>query len=149
MELFDIHKDMSVTPEDVSRPRASSRVTSSTFSRSWVTASTTSRVPGIGPKTAAKLVLEYGGIDEIYEHIDEIKGKRHENLVASKDAMLLDRDLVRLWDDAEIEPDLDACAVTPSSLPVDAMEALFRELGFGRFGDELKKLLRRLHRPGR
>ena len=48
-------------------------------------------VPGIGPKTAAKLVLEFGSIDGIYEHIDEIKGKRHENLVASKDAMPLNR----------------------------------------------------------
>ena len=141
VELFDIHKDMSVTPEDVFKTEGVEPChVVDILALMGDSVDNIPGVPGIGPKTAAKLVLEYGGIDEIYEHIDEIKGKRHENLVASKDAMPLNRDLVRLRDDVEIELDLDACAVTPSSLPVDAMQALFRELGFGRFGDELKKL---------
>ena len=58
-------------------------------------------VPGIGPKTAAKLVLQYGSIDNIYAHIDEIKGKRRENLEASRELLEMTRRLVELKDDVE------------------------------------------------
>ncbi|MBQ9020009.1 flap endonuclease, partial [Candidatus Saccharibacteria bacterium] len=43
-------------------------------------------VPGIGEKTAAKLLNEYGSLDGIYEHLDEIKGTTRDKLEAGKES---------------------------------------------------------------
>ena len=142
VELFDIHKDISVTPEDVFKTEGvqPSQVVD-ILSLMGDSVDNIPGVPGIGPKTAAKLVLEYGSIDGIYEHIDEIKGKRHENLVASRDAMPLNRDLVRLRDDVELDFRLDQCAVQPATMSVAQVQALFRELGFRTFGADLERIV--------
>jgi DNA polymerase-1 len=67
-------------------------------------------VPGVGPKTAAQLLNEYGSLEGIYEHIDEIKGpKRRENLIQNKDKAFLSRDLVAIVCDVPIQIDIDAC----------------------------------------
>ncbi|WP_368486445.1 DNA polymerase I [Spiroplasma sp. DGKH1] len=46
-------------------------------------------VPGVGEKTAIKLVKEYGSLENLYQHIDEIKGSLHNNLAMAKDDALL------------------------------------------------------------
>jgi DNA polymerase-1 len=97
-------------------------------------------VPGIGPKTAAQLILQYGSIDGLLEHIDEIKGKRRENIEASLDVLKLSRKLVTLKDDLDVELDLDAAVCDPAAFPVSKVEAIFRQLGFGRRVDELRAL---------
>ena len=143
VELFDIHKDQSVTAEDVFKTEGvEPRHVVDILSLMGDSVDNIPGVPGIGPKTAAKLVLEYGDIDGIYEHIGDIKGKRHENLVASQDSMPLNRDLVRLRDDVDIEVDLDSFQIDPAALPVERLQAFFRELGFGRFNDDVAKLSR-------
>ncbi|MDG2201549.1 MAG: DNA polymerase I [Phycisphaerales bacterium] len=141
VELFDIHKDVSVTPSDVFKTEGvePSQVVD-ILSLMGDSVDNIPGVPGIGPKTAAKLVLEYGSIDGIYEHIDEIKGKRHENLVASKDALPLNRDLVKLRDDVEMEFALGACVVEPGNFAVSQAQSLFRDLGFRSFGSELETI---------
>jgi len=60
-------------------------------------------VPGIGPKTAARLLRQYGSLDEILAHADEIKGKVGENLRAHLERLRLSRDLVRVHDDLPLE----------------------------------------------
>ena len=87
-------------------------------------------VPGIGPKTAAKLILEYGSIDGLYEHLDEIKGKRRENLEAARDSVPLSRSLVELKRDMDVDFDLDAASVDTALLPVGPLHETFRELNF-------------------
>ncbi|PHP68857.1 DNA polymerase I [Zhengella mangrovi] len=63
-------------------------------------------VPGIGPKTAAQLLDEYGDLDTLLERAAEIKQtKRRENIIANADMARLSRELVRLKIDV---PDLDA-----------------------------------------
>ncbi len=60
-------------------------------------------VPGIGPKTALKLIQSYHSLEGVYAHIEEIKGaKQKENLLAFKDQALLSRDLVTICTEAPI-----------------------------------------------
>ncbi|MCX5648274.1 MAG: DNA polymerase, partial [Planctomycetota bacterium] len=93
-------------------------------------------VPGIGPKTATKLIAEYGSLDNLLAHADEVKGKVGENLRAHRDAALQSRGLVRLHADAPIDLDPKSCA-TPESFDRAAVVALFRDLGFNAFLEEL------------
>ena len=59
-------------------------------------------VPGIGEKTAAKLLNEYGDLDNIYNNIDKIIGSTHQKLIAGKDSAYMSRDLARIMFDAPI-----------------------------------------------
>ena len=66
-------------------------------------------VPGIGEKTAAKLLIEYGSLDGVYENIDGMKkSKMKENLVEFKDQAYLSKDLATIKLDCELEADIDA-----------------------------------------
>ncbi|MFN2339448.1 MAG: DNA polymerase I [Gammaproteobacteria bacterium] len=62
-------------------------------------------VPKVGPKTAAKWLNEYGSLDEIIAHADEIKGKVGESLRASLDTLALSRQLATIRCDVELEDD--------------------------------------------
>ncbi len=91
-------------------------------------------VPGIGLKTAAKLLKEHGTLDNILANIDRIPGaKRQENLRAAKDTIQLSRTLVRLDTEVPLELDWEGWRVqTPD---VNRLIQLFREWGFHRFQD--------------
>lgn len=58
-----------------------------------------SGVPGVGPKTAAKWITQYGSLEAVVEHVDEIKGKAGENLRAHLADVLRNHELNRLVDD--------------------------------------------------
>lgn len=69
-------------------------------------------VPGIGAKTAAELLTRFGDLEGVLFHVDEItQPKRRESLIASRDTLVLSKQLVTLRDDVPVEP-LDALAVT-------------------------------------
>ncbi len=53
-------------------------------------------VKGVGEKTAVSLITKYGDIDNLYAHIDEIKGKQQENLIRDKELAYKSRELVKL-----------------------------------------------------
>jgi len=59
-------------------------------------------VPGIGPKTALKLIKSYNTIEGVYDHIDDIKGKQRSNLLEFKDQAFLSRNLVTIRTDAPL-----------------------------------------------
>ena len=59
-------------------------------------------VPGVGEKTAAKLIAEYGNIDGVFTAIGEQTPKLRENLAQSRDQVFLNRELMDLVDDLEI-----------------------------------------------
>ncbi len=103
-------------------------------------------VPGIGPKTAAKLIQEYGSIEDILANLDSIKGKRRENLEASKEVLALSRELVTLKDDASIDVPWESAHV--SSIDLNRLLPLFKQLGFRRYQDEVRKLAEALGTPG-
>lgn len=59
-------------------------------------------LPGIGPKTAASLLNQYGTLEQIYAHVDELKGKRKETFVEGKDAALLSQKLATIQTDVSV-----------------------------------------------
>jgi len=96
-------------------------------------------VPGVGEKTAAKLIQEYGTLDELLRRADEIKGKRGEKLRAAADALPLSRTLVTLKRDVETDLDFDAAKTETFNLA--ALGPILQQLGFNRYQDELKAIL--------
>ena len=88
-------------------------------------------VPGIGPKTAAQLVAEYGTIEGVFAQIENeaeqpktkwaIKGKRRENLIASRELMALGRTLITLKHDCEVEFTLDDMVLDPTQMDTPAL----------------------------
>src|SRR5690606_22056095 len=95
-------------------------------------------VPGIGPKTAAKLIQEYGSLDGILQNIDAIKGKRRENLEAARETLALSKALVTLKDDVDLSIPWETAQVR--RLDGGRLVRLFQELGFRRYQDEIRKL---------
>lgn len=76
-------------------------------------------VAGVGPKTATDLIVKYGSIDGIYEHIDEISGKLKEKLIESKDMAYLSKELATIVTKGEINLSLkDLEFDFPFSAPV-------------------------------
>ncbi|KQS57768.1 DNA polymerase I [Brevundimonas sp. Leaf363] len=94
--------------------------------------------PGIGPKTAAQLLDEYGDLDTLLARAEEIKQpKRRETLINFKDQILLSRELVKLTCDAPAPEAIDDFAVRdpdPEVLGAFLNEMEFRSLG-RRVGD--------------
>ena len=95
-------------------------------------------VPGIGPKKAAALIVQYGNLDEVIAHADEVKGKMGENLRAHVDDALLSRKVATIRTDAPIELDL-ADAKFPTFDPARVVAA-FSALGFTGMTSRLAKL---------
>ena len=85
-------------------------------------------VPGIGPKKASQLIVQYGSLDEVIAHADEVKGKMGENLRAHIDDALLSRKVATIRTDAPIDLDL-ADAKFPTFEPEEVVKA-FSALGF-------------------
>ena len=96
-------------------------------------------VPGIGPKTATRLLQQYGNLEGIYAHIDEIKPERiRKALLEHKDTLFKARDLVRIRTDLPITLDLEACRTR--DFDRQKVLELFKEL-------EFRSLMNRLPEP--
>lgn len=96
-------------------------------------------IPGVGEKTAVKLLGQYGSLDGLYAHADEIKGKLGEKIRAGKESAYLSQELARIRRDVPLDAPLaDMCR------PVHGgeMAALFRELGFESLAEEFSGLPR-------
>ena len=85
-------------------------------------------VPGIGEKTALKLVRQYGNLDGIYAHIGELKGKLKERLQENKELAYLSQRLVTIMTDAPIEIDEDD--IVFQGIDADRLMNIFKELEF-------------------
>jgi DNA polymerase I len=92
-------------------------------------------VPGVGPKTALKLIDKYGTADEVLAHADEQTPKLAANLNAAVDTIDISRKLVTLDCNVPIELDLDAMAF--SGINGAAVAPVFAMLGFDRLLDQL------------
>ena len=84
-------------------------------------------VPGIGPKKASALIAQYGSLDEVIAHADEVKGKMGENLRAHIDDALLSRKVATIRTDAPVELDFDETSFPAFS--VDEVSAALGALG--------------------
>jgi DNA polymerase I len=94
-------------------------------------------VPGVGEKTAAKLLVQFGDIEGIYDNLDEVGGKKlPENLREYREQVFLNRRLTRLREDVDVEVDLADLRMGEPDL--DTVRQLFETL-------EFRTLLERLH----
>jgi len=87
-------------------------------------------VPDVGPKTALSWIQKYGSMANLYEHVEEIKGKRGDNLRTFKDQAEMSRELVTINCDVPIEIDYDDLALKKPD--GSKLAQLFTELGFSR-----------------
>ena len=102
---------------------------------------TSDNVPGvekIGLKTAAQLIQQYGSIEGIFESIDEIKGKRRENLEKARAQLDLSRELVTLKRDAPLDFSIEQARVKP--LDLQKILPLFQALELKRYEQVVREL---------
>ncbi|HHJ10307.1 MAG TPA: DNA polymerase I [Bacteroidetes bacterium] len=94
--------------------------------------------PGIGEKTAKKLINQYGSLEKLYDHIDELSGKLKNTLMQYRDQIFLSRDLVTIRTDVPVS--FDEKLFENSGLDEEKIRQLFKEL-------EFKTLLQRVISP--
>jgi DNA polymerase-1 len=92
-------------------------------------------VPKVGPKTAVKWLTEYGSIEAIMAHADDIKGKVGENLRASLDQLPLSYKLATIKLDVELDVELDDLTIGPPNK--EALARMFMEFEFKQWTSEL------------
>lgn len=95
-------------------------------------------VPGVGPKTAAGLINEYGTLEGIYAHLEGMKkSKMKERLAENREEVFLSRDLIRLKEDLQLPEALDAFKLP--SPDHDQLQDLYKKLEFTSLIEEKKK----------
>ncbi|HTW95456.1 MAG TPA: DNA polymerase I [Tepidisphaeraceae bacterium] len=85
-------------------------------------------IPGVGPKTAVKLIQQYGTADAVLDHLDELTPKMRENFKANAALLWQSRKLVTLHTDVEMDFDPESCKFNGINLP--ALKPHLEELGF-------------------
>jgi DNA polymerase I len=96
-------------------------------------------VPGVGEKTAAKLVNEYESLEDLFDHLDDQTPRLRENLAAARDQVLLNRTLMTLVHDVPIdETEPDDLVLEPFDR--DVVRSLFDELAFRSLWNRLEEL---------
>ena len=97
-------------------------------------------VPGVGPKTALKLIAEYGSVEKVLEHIPEVKGKSlKEKLENNKEQALLSKELATICTEVPgLELDLSAYALKPLEEKARTMMA---DLEFRNFFQQFAQIM--------
>ncbi len=149
-EMYDIHTDELITAESLrAETGLSPRQVIDMLALMGDNVDNVPGVPGIGPKTAAELICEFGSIEAVIAEVLEdkpkkdwrITGKRRENIRASAEAgaLELSRKLVALRHDAPI--DLDLAKADTATFRLTELGPILKELGFNRYQDELRLLM--------
>ncbi len=92
-------------------------------------------VPGVGEKTAIALLQQFGSLDALYEHLDEVKGKLRDRLAEHRESAFLSRQVGRIVTDLPVSLDLDAART--GRYDRRAVAQRFRELEFRSLIDRL------------
>lgn len=85
-------------------------------------------VPGIGPKTAVKLIAEFGSIENLLANTSKLKGKQRENVEANRENALLSKDLATIIRDAPLEVTFEDLVLSPYH--EEAIQEIFDEYEF-------------------
>ena len=85
-------------------------------------------VKGIGEKTAIKLLGDYGSLNNLYDHLDDIKGSTHDKLLKDKDNAYLSYDLATIYCDVPIDTSLES--IKKREVDINAYKDLLKELEF-------------------
>jgi DNA polymerase I len=92
-------------------------------------------VPGVGEKTAIQLLQQFGSLDAIYDHLDEVKGKLRDRLAEHRESAFLSREIGRIVIDLPVELDLESART--GRYDRRAVAQRFRELEFRTLIDRL------------
>lgn len=140
VELFDIHTDVAIGEESLLADTGLKP--SQVVDMLTLMGDTVDNVPGVegvGEKTAALLIREWGTLDNLIAHAAEIKGKRGEKLREAIPRLALSKTLVTLRDDVEVDFELASSATERFDL--GAMMPHLKECGFNRYQEELRTLM--------
>ena len=85
-------------------------------------------IPGIGEKTAIKLISKYKSVEGIYEHINELKGKQKENIIKSKELVKLSKKLVTIV--TEVPVTFDSAKLKKEKPNFEKLKDIFKSLEF-------------------
>lgn len=96
-------------------------------------------VPGIGEKTAAKLLQAYGSLEGLYEHTDELKGKQKERIEENRDAAFASRKVATIVRDLDFELDLEG--ISFPSFDVEEVTDAFQRFNFNAHLGRVLKLV--------
>lgn len=136
--LYDPMKDEIITAADIERTKG--YPPSKAIEVQSLTGDTIDNIPGIpgvGPKTAAKLIAKYGSAEAVLQHAEEQTPKLCENLKIHAEKIALARKLVTLDRNVPLELSLADMKFTGIT---DAIRPIFAELGFNRLIDQLDSL---------
>lgn len=89
-------------------------------------------IPGVGPKTAVKLLKDYGSMENLYEHTDKLKGKLKERVEENKEQAFISKQLATIIIDAPV--DLNEDDLLRSEPDKEILGDLFAELEFRTIG---------------
>lgn len=98
-------------------------------------------VPGIGEKTATALLQQFPSLEAIYKNLDQVKESVRKKLEAGRDLAFLSKDLATIRRNVPITLNLAACVA--HDFDKNAVEAIFRELEFTRFSEQLNRMTMR------
>src|SRR5690606_37715772 len=95
-------------------------------------------LPGVGEKTAKKLLAEFGSMENLLENTDKLKGKMREKIEANKEIGLLSKKLARIFLDCPVEFEEEFFRLEKPD--VEKTEAIFQELEFRRMKEQFDKI---------
>jgi DNA polymerase-1 len=139
VSLYDPNKDEVITPERLFETkgwRPEQAIDAQTLAGDNV--DNVPGVPGIGPKTAAKLLQKYGSAKGVVEHADELTPKQRENVEAFAPRLDMTRQLITLRNDVPVEFALEQGTCTRFNW--SAARPIFEELGFLRLTEQLSTM---------
>ncbi|MFQ5590972.1 MAG: DNA polymerase I [Phycisphaerae bacterium] len=139
VSLFDAHKDVVIRSDALSVSKGYSPAQA--VEVQTLAGDPTDNVPGVrgvGLKTAARLIKQYGSAESVIEHADNLTPKLRDNVKAFADQLAVTRALVTLRRDVPLEFDLQACAL--DQLEIDAVKPILDELGFTRLTATLDEI---------
>jgi DNA polymerase-1 len=139
VSLFDIHTDTIIdAPALLANKGITPKQVVDMLALMGDTVDNVPGVEGIGPKTAAQLVQQFGSVEGVLAHLDEIKGKRRENIEKAREYLPISKALVTLMRHADFPFALETARVQPINL--QKLIPVFRDLGFNRYQDEARRL---------
>ena len=102
-------------------------------------------VSGIGPKTGVQLINQYGDLESLYEHIDEINGKKKEKLLEERDNAFLSRKLATVHRDIDMEYDKEKLKLDKKDL--EKLLIIYKTMEFKKFSAIVENELKKYENP--
>jgi len=100
-------------------------------------------VPGIGKVIGTQLLQKYDTLDNIYEHLDEIKPTVAKKLLAGKDSAYMSKEISRIWTEAPVKLDWDIADI--NDIDLDKVAAILKRLEFSSLVRRLPKHMQLAH----